>query len=359
MFSARKLGRRMVVGALTVVVACAVLDSAARAATIRRVPGRYATIQQAIDVANPGDEISVAPGRYCGAVIDRTVTLDGHGEATIVGCPTGPDLFGGLRAGFVLPGVAGASQASGTRIQGFHFDGRGVTAGDLDPLAFGVFARFANDIQITGNRFFGTVQAITNTAGDRWVIAHNDIHGLTLFDCTAGLCAGGDGIIIQAASGDVAAPGGPGDAVNRPEDNIVYGNDIDGTIPDGFDVFSMVGIFVFAADKTTVRENRIAIPDNPNADAGGEGVLVSNNCCGNPSDIFPGSRDSIIVFNDGSASELAIVVEGTGGENTKGLVLFGNRGVQLIEGNVLADNGTPHRHRHARRLAEHRRLHLF
>ncbi len=359
MFSARKLGRRMVVGALTVILACAVLDSAARAATIRSVPLRYATIQQAIDAANPGDEISVAPGHYCGAVIDRTVTIDGHGEATIVGCPTGPELFGGLRAGFVLTGVAGDSQASGTRIQGFLFDGRGVTAGDLAPLAFGVFARFANDIQITRNRFFGTVQAITNTAGDRWVIAHNEIHGLTLFDCTAGLCAGGDGIIIQAASGDVAAPGGPGDGVNRPEGNIVFANDIDGTIPDGFDVFSMVGIFVFAADKTTVTGNRIAIPDNPNADASGEGVLVSNNCCGNPSDIVPGSRDTTILFNEGTASELVIVVEGTGGENTKGLVLFGNGGVQLVEGSVVANNGMPHRHRHARRLAEHRRLHLF
>jgi nitrous oxidase accessory protein NosD len=349
----------MVVGALTVVVACAALAGVAGATTVRRVPERYATIQEAVDAADPGDEISVAPGRYCGAVIDRAVTLDGHGEATIVGCSTGPELFGGLRAGFVLPGAAGDNQASGTRIQGFHFDGRGVNAGNLEPLAFGVFARFANDVQVTGNRFFGTVQAITNTAGDRWVVAHNDIHGLTLFDCTAGLCAGGDGIIIQAASGDVAVPGGAGDAVNRPEGNLVFANDIDGTIPDGFDAFSMVGIFVFAADRTIVRENRIAIPDNPNSDAGGEGVLVSNNCCGNPTDVVPGSRDTAVLFNQGSASELVLVIEGTGGENTQGLVLLGNRGVQLVEGSVVADTGKPHRHRHARRLAEHRGLHLF
>ena len=183
----------MMVGALSVVVACAALAGVAGATTVRRVPERYATIQEAVDAASPGDEISVAPGRYCGAVIDRTVTLDGHGEATIVGCSTGPELFGGLRAGFVLPGAAGDSQASGTRIQGFHFDGRGVNAGNLEPLAFGVFARFANDVQVTGNRFFGTVQAITNTAGDRWVVAHNDIHGLTLFDCTAGLARAATG----------------------------------------------------------------------------------------------------------------------------------------------------------------------
>lgn len=359
MFSKRELGRRVVVGALAVVVACAVLAGSARAATVLRVPWRYATIQQAIDAANPGDEISVAPGRYCGAVIDRRVTLDGHGQATIAGCATGPELFGGLRAGFVLPGVAGDNPASGTRILGFHFDGRGVTADDLDALAFGVFARFADDVKITGNRFSGTVQAITNTAGDRWVIAHNDIHGLTLFDCTAGLCAGGDGIIITAATGDVAAPGGAGDAVNRPEGNVVFANDIDGTIPDGFDAFSMVGIFVFAADGTIVRENRIAIPDNPNADAAGEGVLVSNACCGDPDAVVPGSRDTAVLFNEGRTSEFVVVVEGTGGENTQGLVLFGNRGVQLVEGTLVADAGKPHRHRHDRRLAAHRRLQLL
>lgn len=358
MYSGRKIGGLMVVGALTVVGAFAILASTARAATVRRVPLRYATIQQAIDAANPGDEISVAPGRYCGAVIDRTVTLDGHGEATIVGCPTGPELFGGLRVGFILPGISGDNQASGTRIQGFHFDGRGVTASDLDPLAFGVFARFANDIQIIGNRFFGTVQAITNTAGDRWVIAHNDIHGLTLFDCSAGLCGGGDGISIQTASGDVAAAGGPGNAVNRPEGNIVFANNIDGTIPDGFDTFSMGGIVVFAADQTTVRENRIAIPDNPKSEASGEGVLISNNCGETPAHVVPGSRDTIVVFNEGSASEFIIVVEGTGGENAQALVLFGNRGVQLIEGTVVAETSKPDRHRHPRRLAAHRGLHL-
>ena len=173
-------------------------------------------------------------------------------------------------------------------------------------------------------------------------------------------CAGGDGIIIQAASGDVAAPGGAGDAVNRPEGNLVFANDIDGTIPDGFDAFSMVGIFVFAADRTIVRENRIAIPENPNSEAAGEGERpISNNCCGNPTDVVPGSRDTAVLFNQGSASDLVLVVEGTGGENTQGLVLLGNRGVELVEGSVVADTGKPHRHRHARRLAEHRGLHLF
>ena len=352
------ISKRMV-GLLVVVGAGAVLSSSATASTIRRVPGRYATIQEAIDAANPGDEVGVAPGRYCGAIVDKPVTLEGHGQATIVGCATGPELFGGLRAGFVLPGVAGENPASGTRIVGFVFDGRGVAADNLDPLAFGVFARFADDVQISGNHFFGTVQAITNTGGDRWVIAHNDIHDLTLFDCTAGLCAGGDAIIIQSAGGAIAAPGGPADPVNRPEGNLVFANDIEGTIPDGFDAFSMVGIFVFAADGTVVRENRIRIADNPTSAAAGEGVLISNTCCGNPNEVVPGSRNTIVLFNDGRASELVVVVEGTAGDNTQGLVLFGNRGVQLVEGNVVADSGPPHRRSHAGRPGHQRRQHLL
>jgi len=333
----RRIVRRTL-SLLVAVGAVAVLARSATASTIRSVPGHYATIQEAVDAASPGDEVSVAPGRHCGAVVDKPLTLDGRGQATIVGCAAGPELFDGLRAGFVLPGVAGTSQAGGTRIVGFVFDGRGVAASDLEPLAFGVFARFADDVQISGNRFLGTVQAVTNTGGDRWVIAHNEIHELTLFDCTAARCAGGDGIVIQSAGGDLAAPGGPTNPANRPEGNLVFAKEIDGTIPDGFAAFSMVGIFVFAGDGNVVRENRIRIADNPTSVAAGEGVLISNSRSGTP-DVAPGSRNTTVLFNDGSASELGVVVDGAAGENTQGLALFGNRGVHMVEGNVVAAAG--------------------
>jgi hypothetical protein len=350
---------RSVLGGLVILVLGTALASTASGATVRRVPARYATIQLAIDAASPGDEISVAPGRHCGALVDKPVTLDGHGQATIVGCATGPELFGGLRVGFLLSGTAVDRPASGVHVVGFRFDGRGVSAANLEPLAFGVLARFADDVHVSGNHFSGTVQAITNTGGDRWIIAHNDIDGLTLFDCTGDLCAGGDGIISQSARGAIAAPGGPGDPVNRAEDNLVFANEIEGTIPDGFDAFSMVGILIFAADGTVVRENRIKIPDNPSATAGGEGVQISNACCGDPTLVEPGSRNTLLLYNDGRDSEFVLVVEGTGGENTQQLVLFGNRGAQLVEGNVMADSGPPGRHRHADQASHHARRHLF
>ena len=333
-----------------VAVVCGLSISAASAAEarVRRVPERYRTIQAAVDASRAGDVIEVAPGSHCGATITTRLTLIGHGNPTIVGCPESPTIDDQLRAGFYLPGADGASAASGTRIEGFTFDGSGISETDLEPLAVGVFARFADDVQVTNNLFLGTVQAITNTAGDGWLIARNRIEGLTLFDCTGDLCAGGDGIVIQIARDEVAAPGGPGAAINRPERNVVVGNEVTGAIPDAFDAFSMAGVFVFAADDTLVERNRISIPDNPAADATGDAVLVSNICCGEPARL-PGARATTVIFNDGHASQFGVVVEGTGGANTGGLALFGDSGPLLIEGNLVPNAPPPRRPLTARR----------
>jgi hypothetical protein len=322
-------------------------------ARVRRVPGVYPTIQAAVDAASPDDLIDVAPGSYCGARLDRPVALNGHGRATIVGCAEGPTLSGGLRAGFILPGADGASAASGSSIEGFVFDGRGIADDNLEPLAVAIIGTFASEIRVERNVILGTIQAITNTGGDRWFIAGNRILGLTLFDCTGALCAGGDGIVIQIARDGVAAPGGPEADVNRPAGNVVFGNVITGAIPDGFATFSMVGIFVLAADRTVVSRNVVSIPDNPTAEALGQGVLVDNSCCGQAA-ILPGSRQTVVTFNDGRDSEIAVEIDGESGENTAGLVLFGNAGSVEVEG-VPVDQHVPRHRPHifGRRLPRH------
>jgi hypothetical protein len=329
----------------------------ATAATVqahpRRVPAAYPTIQAAVDAAEPGDLIDVAPGSYCGARLDRPVALVGHGRATIVGCADGPLTASGLRAGFILPGAAGASDASGSSIEGFVFDGRGISEDDLDPLAVAIIATFASDVRIERNVILGTIQGITNTGGDRWLVAGNRIVGLTLFDCTGALCGGGDGIVIQVARDAVAAPGGPAADVNRPEGNVVVANVVTGAIPDGFGVFSMVGIFVLSADRTVVSRNVVSIPDNPAADAVGQGVLVDDSCCGEAA-FLPGARNTVVTFNDGRDSEIAVEIDGEGGENTLGLALFGNAGAVEVEG-VAVDQHVPRRRPHlfGRRLPRH------
>jgi len=311
---------------------CAVLLSAtaAHAATLR-VPAHYRTIQAAVDAAAPGDRIRVSRGRYCGATLTKPVRLEGHGRPRIIGCTTSPVTSPGVRAGFYLPGTQGVNPASGSHIRGFVFDGQGVSNANLAPLSVGVFARFANDVRVESNRFIGTVQAITNTGGDRWRIKRNRIEQLTLFDCTV-RCSGGDGIIIALAIGGLAAPGGASAAINRPEDNLIAGNIIEGTLPDGFSAFSMAGVLLLSADRTTVRSNRLRLRDNPTASATGQGILVSNTCCGLGVGFLPGSRFTTIKYNDARQSEVGIVVEGTGGANTEGLYLRRNRGSLQIEG---------------------------
>jgi len=344
----RRLGR-LTLGVLSLAgLLLAAAPGEAQART-RRVPERYATIQAAVDAADAGDVIDVGPGRHCGATIDRPVRLRGDGRAVIIGCAEGPVLSNGARAGFRLPGADGASAASGTQIEGFVFDGRGVSAANLEPLGVAIIATFANDVRVEHNRVLGTIQGITNTAGDRWVIVHNVIEDLGVFDCTGALCGGGSGIVIQISQGQSGAPD------SRPQRNVVAGNVVSGAIPDGFGAFSMVGVFVFAADGTVVTHNRLSIPDNPTAASIGQGVLVDNSCCGQPP-LTPGARNTVVTFNDGRASEIAVEIDGTGGENTGGLVLFGNLGPVVVEGALVDDGPRPRRpFAHGRRL-HHRPL---
>ena len=313
--------------------------SAAASARTLRVPEDHRTIQAAIDAAGAGDEVVVAAGRHCGAEIHRPVRLRaaGWGQTKIVGCDGGPTLFGQLRVGFLLVGTPEAGPARGTRIEGFSFDGAGVSNDNLSPLAFGIYARFTDDVQVSGNRFEGTVQAITNTAGDGWNIRSNRIVDLTLFGCP-GHCGGGAGIVVQAATGDGASPGGIEDPANRPERTLILHNQVAGQAPAGFTEFPMAGILVVAADATLVFNNDVAV--RPGDGAGADhplaaGITFTDRCCGRPP-LSSGTRLSAVVLNDGSNSQYSVIVEGDGGANTSGLLVGANRGETLLEGALAA-----------------------
>ena len=243
-------------------------------------------------------------------------------------------LANGVRAGFRLPGADGASAASGTQIEGFVFDGRGVSAANLEPLGVAIIAAFANDVRVERNRVLGTVQGITNTGGDRWVIAHNVIDDLGVFDCTGALCGGGDGIVIQVAT---SAPD------SRPQRNFVAGNVVNGAIPDGFGVFSMVGVFVFAADGTVVTRNRLSIPDNPNADVDRPGRA------GRQLLLRPAGRDAgraqhgRHVQRRPRQRDRASRSTAPAARTRGGLVLFGNLGPVVVEGALVDDGPRPRR----------------
>jgi hypothetical protein len=280
--------------------------------SIHRVPEDFPTIQDAVNAASSSDQIRVGPGQWCGATITKQLDLRGEGSATLIGCSTGPSISGTLRIGFFLPD----SGASGTTIRHFVFDGRGISTANFDPLSFAVFARGASNVVVEQNRILGTVQGITNTAGSGWAVAHNVIEGLTLFDCNAGPCGGGVGIVFQDRN--LAGP--------RQTDNVAVFNVIDGAEPPNFDIFTMAGILILGGqDGATVQANRITIPN-------GEAIEVSDACCGSPAG-FITAINSVIVKNDGRGSEFAIVITldaGGGMGNTEGTVLRGNFGTNSI-----------------------------
>jgi hypothetical protein len=304
--------------ALAVVITAGGAAEAAAARELIRVPHDAETIQDAVDLADDDDLIAVAPGRFCGAVIDHEVHLAASWATTIVGCAE-PTLFDGLRVGFHLDG----SRASGSTIFGFHFDGRGISDDNLEPLAFAVFGRNAHNVAVGANHVDGTVQAITNSGGDQWVIAGNVIRDLTLFACF-NRCGGGDAIVLQQR--DFAR--------GRDCENTVVLNQVTGAIPDQHDAFDMVGVVVYGQDTPVVSFNRFYIPDNPLAAARGIGVLVSDVCCGNPTP-FRATRKARIIGNDGERSELVVVVDrdASGGiQNSRGAVIRNNLGVSIING---------------------------
>ncbi|MCE9580103.1 MAG: hypothetical protein K8W52_43710 [Deltaproteobacteria bacterium] len=309
----------MIVGGLL-----AVAGSEAAAAVVR-VPDDAPTIQAAVDRANDGDIVRVAAGRWCGAAIDREVTLVGARGATIEGCAS-LTQFGGLRVGFLLEDA----RASGTVIRGFRFDGAGISTSNTAPLALAIIGRDAHGVVVAGNWIEGTVQAITNNGGDGWLVVGNVVHDLTIFGCLPGdaRCGGGDGIVLEqrAAGADRAAA------------NVVLFNDVSGVVPDGLALTGLAGIFVLGQDHPQVLWNRVSIPANPAATADAVGIQVTDTCCGDGTAYLTTER-AVIVGNDGRGSPIAVEIDrdATGGTgNSVGALVRYNLGVVMIDGAIAS-----------------------
>lgn len=168
----------------------------AKAAPAWRVPGDFATIQEAINSPNvqEGDRILIASGAHAGASVNKRVDLCGTGQATIDSGPTHP---AGLSQGFRM--LAGSE---GTIIEHLAF---------TTDLAI-MNGEAVDNVTVSHCTFEYCIQAISNWRGSGWTISHNVIRDLRTRN------GGGIGILI----GDYA-----GGTVTG---NLVEQNTIEGTL---------------------------------------------------------------------------------------------------------------------------------
>jgi len=127
-----------------------------------RVPGDFATIQDAIDdpAVQNGDTILVGPGHFAGALVTKSVHIKGFGWTVI---DSGPMHPAGLVMGFRL-----LNYSDGTTISRLIFKvDLAIMNGD------GV-----DDVNVKANVFLNPIQAVSNWRGSRWTISYNVIKDL-------------------------------------------------------------------------------------------------------------------------------------------------------------------------------------
>jgi hypothetical protein len=198
-----------------------------------KVPGHFATIQDAVDSpkVKAGDTIIVRPGKHAGALLTKSLEIRGQGAAVINTGRLHPQS--GKTEGFrLMPG------SDGSTISNLTFEvGLGVISGEA-----------VNNVTVVQNRFFNAYQAITNWGGSGWDISHNEIVDLE----TA--CGGGIGILI-------------GDWQFIPSgvvDNLVAHNKVSGVLhvaPEDCGDYSGAGIVIYA-DFRNVGEGAVALAYN-------------------------------------------------------------------------------------------------
>ncbi len=136
------------------------------------VPGDYASIQDAVDAASPGDRILVAAGAYTGASINKWVKISGVGDATVI--TNGPIFDERFHDAFRLFPGADKTEISDLRIE---------FSGSDDYQRVGIFAGSgdgpsAERVAVHGVTFVGLNRAVHIEDTSGWRITDNIIDGL-------------------------------------------------------------------------------------------------------------------------------------------------------------------------------------
>ncbi|MGD9093961.1 MAG: right-handed parallel beta-helix repeat-containing protein [Anaerolineales bacterium] len=127
---------------------------------VLRVPKDYATIQEAVDAANPGDTIQVGQGEYAGAYIDKPLKIVGKGKRT------------NIRTGVLHPwGVDTAFLITSDEVEIRKF------TIDMGP-GFALSGQFADNVTVRDLIIVGADVGIYVVYSANWTITHNKISGL-------------------------------------------------------------------------------------------------------------------------------------------------------------------------------------
>jgi hypothetical protein len=312
-------------------------STAVFAQSMWRVPDDFGTIQEAVDLADPGDTIVIGEGSFCGAFVWKTLTIRGDedADARIISCPgISPAFFFNGKPFFV--GLQMLPDAAGSTIEHLTFDGQGW-ADDNELLAVGVNAPFyvgfdphtANDLTIAHNRFLGGIGGLT-VRGSGSSIHHNVFDGYTIDDETG---IGGWGVDLVSINTFATLVGI--DLLEPAADNSVQHNKFMTTVRDGVTQpwvsahpeVTFVGIAADDQNGMLLRNNKFSIAPDSTGTLFGAGIIVSDELA------VGASSDAVIMKNDGRGSEYMLIITldrfgGTG--NATGAIVRGNFGVNEI-----------------------------
>jgi hypothetical protein len=274
------------------------------------VPGDYATIQEAVYAAAPGDVINVGSGNFAGAVIfNKAVTIIGS-PGTIVN--EGNPWYSRDAFSIIYSGADGTTISNMTfvgvngvlwGVRGYHVDEVTVTNcvfldtfqavetyfGDRWRIAdvsiqdspFGVSGFRAQDVTVTNSLFLDTHIAVANSGGNGWTITDNVVDGFIPFPPPGpGAENHQEAILIMAPARDNyigdnwirhESNRNPGYTVEYNngialassggvlESNIVVGNEVEVVVPDS-DASVGVGLYAFG-DPAAIRNNMVVDND--------------------------------------------------------------------------------------------------
>ena len=249
----KRLTHALVLAAIVVGVAAATSASAAGKVCVGNGPGCFATLQAALDAANDGDTIKIAPGTFAGGVtIDKSVNLVGAGAGQTVISGGGPVLTIGEFGAPSEPTVSihGVTISGGITRSSWaaQFNGDGVVALgggiEIPPNANfdgGATVTIRNS-SITGNRVAPSATvpsgipcpggdcpfALASGGGiDSWGTL--TLKGTTVRDNRVGTASGLSDLASDAVGGAIASRLGP----LRVEDSVISGNQASATGPNG------------------------------------------------------------------------------------------------------------------------------